>query len=384
VITPNPNFQTPGCAIADDRSNRRQKIAHTVPNLNPAHCRDRDYCGIALDRAGFGHGSVRDERVACRSPLVFFGIVLAAWVMASGSHAHIARVFEGRVLYSVIAASAIGAVTPVCGVTVLPLMAGLLAAGVPLAPVMAFWLSSPITDPAMLATTAATLGFDFAVGKTIAAFGLGMWGGAVTATLAGKAWAVAPLRNNRIVGSLSGCGCNAPLAFQANIWRSRERRAIFWQSALATTRLVLICLIPAFAAEYALNAVLQPEALTAYVGKDIWWAIPFAVFVGAPAYLDGYAALPLTRALMDHGMSPGAALEPRFVSDAFTDGRRFRILTVVDDCTRENLALIADTSVSGLQVLSDELEPVSVYPGMREPMRTRVDATRRERRLGSS
>ena len=35
-----------------------------------------------------------------------------------------------------------------------------------------------------------------------------------------------------------------------------------------------------------------------------------------------------------------------FVSDAFTDGRRFRILTVVDDFTRENLALIADTSLS--------------------------------------
>ena len=34
-----------------------------------------------------------------------------------------------------------------------------------------------------------------------------------------------------------------------------------------------------------------------------------------------------------------------FVSDAFTDGRRFRILAVVDDFTRENLALVADTSL---------------------------------------
>lgn len=39
-----------------------------------------------------------------------------------------------------------------------------------------------------------------------------------------------------------------------------------------------------------------------------------------------------------------------FVSDAFIDGRRFRILAVVDDYTRENLALIADTSLSGLRV----------------------------------
>lgn len=39
-----------------------------------------------------------------------------------------------------------------------------------------------------------------------------------------------------------------------------------------------------------------------------------------------------------------------FVSDQMTDGRRFRILTVVDNCTRECLALVADTSLSGLRV----------------------------------
>ena len=42
-----------------------------------------------------------------------------------------------------------------------------------------------------------------------------------------------------------------------------------------------------------------------------------------------------------------------FVSDAFTDGRRFRILAVVDDFTRENLALIADTSLSGSRVVRE-------------------------------
>ena len=39
-----------------------------------------------------------------------------------------------------------------------------------------------------------------------------------------------------------------------------------------------------------------------------------------------------------------------FVSDAFTDGRRFRVLAVVDDFSRECLALVADPSLSGLRV----------------------------------
>jgi putative transposase len=39
-----------------------------------------------------------------------------------------------------------------------------------------------------------------------------------------------------------------------------------------------------------------------------------------------------------------------FVSDQLSDGRRFRILAVVDDCTRECLGLVADTSLSGMRV----------------------------------
>jgi len=42
-----------------------------------------------------------------------------------------------------------------------------------------------------------------------------------------------------------------------------------------------------------------------------------------------------------------------FLSDAMTDGRRFRILAIVDDFTRECLALVADTSLPGLRVVRE-------------------------------
>ena len=50
------------------------------------------------------------------------------------------------------------------------------------------------------------------------------------------------------------------------------------------------------------------------------------------------------------------------MSDQFTDGRRFRILTVVDDCTRECLALVADTSLSGSRV-ARELDRLMIERG---------------------
>ena len=239
-------------------------------------------------------------------PIVIPGVLLAAWITASGASTRVVAVFHGRTVQTVLAASAVGALLPVCGVTILPLMAGLLAGGVPLAPVMAFWLSSPITGPALLSTTAATLGWSFALGKMLAAIGLGVFGGAVTSLMREREWSRSPLRSNRLVGALGETG-NAG-TFDPLIWRDSGRIPRFARSTLSIARFLLLVLIPAFAAEYLLNAWLQPDALADYVGRDSVFAVPLAVIVGAPAYVDGYAALPLTRALIDHGMSPGAAM----------------------------------------------------------------------------
>ena len=42
-----------------------------------------------------------------------------------------------------------------------------------------------------------------------------------------------------------------------------------------------------------------------------------------------------------------------FVSDALADGRRFRILCVVDDFSRECLACVVDTSIGGVRVVRE-------------------------------
>ena len=57
-----------------------------------------------------------------------------------------------------------------------------------------------------------------------------------------------------------------------------------------------------------------------------------------------------TRAPMALPQGPNQRWSLDFVSDAFADGRRFRILAIVNDFTRECLALVADTSLPGLRV----------------------------------
>ena len=51
-----------------------------------------------------------------------------------------------------------------------------------------------------------------------------------------------------------------------------------------------------------------------------------------------------------------------FVADALAWGRRFRILAIVDDFTREALALVVDTSIGGRR-LARELDALIACRG---------------------
>ena len=55
-----------------------------------------------------------------------------------------------------------------------------------------------------------------------------------------------------------------------------------------------------------------------------------------------------------------------FVADTLVSGRRFRILTLVDDFTRECLTLVVDSSLTGLRVARelDRIAELRGYPGM--------------------
>jgi putative transposase len=69
-----------------------------------------------------------------------------------------------------------------------------------------------------------------------------------------------------------------------------------------------------------------------------------------------------TRSPMALPQGPNQRWSLDFLSDTLIDGRRFRILAVVDDFTRECLALVADTSLSGHRVVR-ELDAVIARRG---------------------
>jgi uncharacterized membrane protein YraQ (UPF0718 family) len=242
------------------------------------------------------------------APFLLLSIGLAAYAGASGADNLIARAFVGSPLAMIVFAAILGGLSPFCSCGVIPLIAALLSMGVPLAGVMAFWLASPVIDPSMFVLTVGLLGFEFAVAKTITAIALGLFGGLITMALTQQGFLSNPLK----VG-VGQRGCESVAASTSvlvvwKFWIDRARRQRFMREALATTLFLLKWLALAFLLESLMLAYVPAEYITSLLGGAGVMPIITATLVGVPAYLNGYAALPLVSGLIEHGMAPGAGL----------------------------------------------------------------------------
>jgi len=248
------------------------------------------------------------DALGSTAPFLVLSIAVAAWATATGADNLIARAFTGAPVVMIGLAALAGALSPFCSCGVIPLIAALLAMGVPLSAVMAFWLASPVMDPSMFVLTTGVLGLEFAVAKTLAAIGLGLMGGWVV-HFVGRAGGLAdPLREGIGNGGCGGSKLRDPKPVVWRFWAEPERRAKFGREALNVTLFLLKWLTLAFVLESLMLAFVPAETITGVLGGTGLMPILLGTFVGVPAYLNGYAALPLVGGLVGQGMAPGAGL----------------------------------------------------------------------------
>jgi uncharacterized membrane protein YraQ (UPF0718 family) len=302
-------------------------------------------------------------------PVFLLAVFLGVMVRALRLDSAIRGAFDTRVGLSILLATAVGAFTPFCSCTVVPIVAGLLVAGVPLAPVMSFWIASPTMDPEVFALSVGLIGWPLAVARLVATLFLSLGAGYLTLVLArsdllrGKvlrrsaveeyseeeaqgtyASCDVPARQETrqpvLVGA-SGtteashageeatCGCSGCYDDPRKVQRtpSKTRRGLdekWWTSALESLRLLSWAkvglnmakqswklgrwLLLALVIEAVIVLYVPQEAIAGVLGEENAFAVPLAALVGVPLYLNELGALPIVSGLLEQGMQPGAAI----------------------------------------------------------------------------
>lgn len=248
-----------------------------------------------------------------KAALTTFGFLLlsvglTAYAKASGVDNLISRAFRGPPLLAVVSAALMGALSPFCSCGVIPIIVALLAIGVPLAPVMAFWLASPLMDPSMFIMTSATLGLEFAVAKTLIAAGIGLLGGWGAYLLTSKGWITEILKDGVGNGGCAGSKIRAPELVAWAFWTEPARVSTALTSFKTNTLFLVKWLVLAYVLESLMVAYLPRNLIAQVAGGTGFTPILLATLVGIPSYLNGYAALPLVSGLMGQGLSHGASM----------------------------------------------------------------------------
>lgn len=248
------------------------------------------------------------QALAQTAPFILFAVLAIGYLKATGAENTLSKAFQGRESRMIVLAAVLGGLSPFCSCEVIPFIAALLAAGTPLSAVMAFWLASPLMDPAMFSITAGTLGFDFAIAKTFAAVGLGLFGGFATMVLAKSAVFADPLRDTP--QSAGCCSVKAPFSEKPvwAFWQDGTRRKVFKTASLENALFLLKWLTLAYVIEALMIHYVPAEWVASFLGGEGLRPIALGALVGAPAYLNGYAAVPLVAALLQQGMANGAAM----------------------------------------------------------------------------
>ena len=242
-------------------------------------------------------------------PFLVLSATVAGYLEAAGADRLIGKIFSDRVFLAIAAAAFFGALSPFCSCGVIPLIAALLVAGVPLSAVMAFWVASPIMSPSMFVVTAAGLGVDFAVVKMISAISVGLFAGGLTLFLQRLGFFRNPVRPSPVsscVGNAAEKIRNTETVWQ--VWQHPDRVQTLKQKTFAMVLFLGKWLTLAFVLESLMITYVPAELLGQWLGSDSTWAIPLSAVIGVPAYLNGFVAVPVVAGMIENGMTPPAAL----------------------------------------------------------------------------
>jgi len=233
--------------------------------------------------------------------------------------------------------SGLGAITPFCSCSTVPLTAGLLKGGVPFGPTMAFLFASPVLNPVIIALVLTLLGYKVTVVYVVVTF-FGSMAAALLMSRLGMEAQVKPLLQVRTaccnsdpaleispVQILPSAGCCPPQTEMPQPsccsvsfdefgegtskrieFKDKMKRASL--SAMETFKGVFWYLLLGAGIGAFIYGFFPKDLVVSLAGPGNPWSIPVAALIGVPMYIRAETIIPISAALAGKGMGVGTVL----------------------------------------------------------------------------
>jgi len=220
---------------------------------------------------------------------------------------------------AILVAVGAGLISPLCSCGILPVVIALSAAGVPLPPVLALLITSPLMSPDAFLITVGQLGWTWALWKLSVAALVGLLGGF------GALWLVrrgvlggTSFRVEKIYDSpgkvrpgfedIVNAGCFAHAGEEGGVVDRASRLRFFADRFRDMAILVGKFLVPALLLQAVVTYYLPVNVVEPLLGRKSALSVLFAALIAVPMPLPQVAAPALIKSLLGAGMSPGAGM----------------------------------------------------------------------------
>jgi len=242
------------------------------------------------------------ELVVLFLALSFLVGLLQAWLPEE----RVRKMFERRTtLTGYLVGATLGAVTPFCSYSTIPVLAGLLRSGAPFGPTMAFLFASPLLDPVVLGVLVFLIGVEGTVAYAVLTFPASILIGVL----------LAKLGLEKDVKSIRGAAAldEAPAECEGTCeGASRPPKTSVWGRAWSEAWGFFVSALPYLllgtAAGAAIYGLVPTSWVVALAGPGQPLAIPLAAALGVPMYVNAETFFPISAALIEKGVGIGAVM----------------------------------------------------------------------------
>ncbi len=234
------------------------------------------------------------------APYLMLGLVFAGILHVLFKKEFIVKHLGSNSFGSVLKASLLGVPLPLCSCSVVPTALSLRKNNASIGASVSFLISTPQTGVDSIAATYGMLGPVFAFFRPIAALIMGIVGGVVTNIVVKKS----SVQSVAMPSSFPCVICKEP-SEHTHSWLDKMR-AMSRYACIDFLDDITIQLMIGIVIAGVLSFFIPPDFFVTYVNNDFLGMI-LMMLLGIPMYVCATASIPIALALMDKGLSPGAA-----------------------------------------------------------------------------
>lgn len=196
-------------------------------------------------------------------------------------------------------AATLGIVTPFCSCSAVPLFIGFLSAGVPLGVTFSFLISAPMVNEIALALLLGMFGWQVALLYLILGLLVAIAAGLIIGKLGMEKYLQDWVRE-------INAGTAVPIDTAEITWEGRFLAG--WHHVKEIVGKVWPYVLLGIAVGAGIHGFVPQDFMASFMGKDAWWSVPAAVFMGVPMYTNAAGIIPVVEALIGKGAALGTTL----------------------------------------------------------------------------